>query len=444
VTVPSPWVALPAGTDVPAIARRLTKAREGFLSTGQLDTTLRRLVADSWRRSLERGADPRGGPPVELTDADLAEYRDAHPLAAAMPVVRRLLVEDAAEAGLIVALTDASGQLLWVEGAARSRRRAEGIGFVEGATWSEEAAGTNAPGTALALDHAVQIFGAEPLAGPVTEWSCSAAPIHAPDGSLLGAVDLTGGDDAAAPASLTLVRSVAAAIEAELRLRQLHTATDARAAQSAGPLHVIRATIPPPTTTGPRLRLLGRPTGELVTGSGTTTLRLRHAEILLLLTLNSHGLTSEQLAIELHDRETAPVTLRAELSRLRDLLARHATVELASRPYRLVGELSSDVAELRRLLNRGAYRRALGTYAGPVLPESVAPGVEATRERVRRELRSCLLAVRDPDLLWTFGNGPDGSDDLEVWEACLAALPAGSRRIPVVAARVRHLHEELG
>ena len=157
-------------------------------------------MADSWQRSLERGADPRGGPPVELTDADLAEYRDAHPLAAAMPVVRRLLVEDAAEAGLIVALTDASGQLLWVEGSAGSRRRAEGIGFVEGATWSEEAAGTNAPGTALALDHAVQIFGAEHLAGPVTEWSCSAAPIHAPDGSLLGAVDLTGGDDAAAPA----------------------------------------------------------------------------------------------------------------------------------------------------------------------------------------------------------------------------------------------------
>ena len=92
-----------------------------------------------------------------------------------------------------------------------------------------------------------------------------------------------------------------------------------------------------PATTGPRLRLLGRPTGELVTDAGTTALRLRHAEILLLLTLNPHGLTSEQLAIELHDRETAPVTLRAELSRLRDLLARHGTVELASRPYRLVG-----------------------------------------------------------------------------------------------------------
>jgi hypothetical protein len=173
-------------------------------------------------------------------------------------------------------------------------------------------------------------------------------------------------------------------------------------------------------------------------------LRLRHAEILLLLTLNPGGLTSEQLAIELHDRATAPVTLRAELSRLRDLLARHGTVELASRPYRLVGELDSDVAEMRRLLHRGAYRRALATYAGPVLPESVAPGVEATRERVRRELRSCLLSARDADLLWSFGNITDGREDLEVWEACLRALPPGSRRAPVVAARVRQLHDELG
>lgn len=437
--MPSPWVALPAGVDVRAIARRVSAAREGFLSTGQLDSALRGLVADSWRRSLAHGADPLGGPPVDLSDDELEEYRNAHPLAAAMPAVRRLIVDDAADAGLIVALTDATGRLLWVEGAQVSRNRAESIGFVEGATWSEDAAGTNAPGTALALDHPVQIFGAEHLAGPVTEWSCSAAPIHAPDGSLLGAVDLTGDDAAAAPQSLTLVRTVAAAIEAELRLRQLHIAT---AAPAPGSLRVVRSSRSTAGQVPNRLRLFGQSTGELVTPGGTAPLRLRHAEILLLLTLNPAGLTSEQLAIELHDRTTAPVTLRAELSRLRDLLARHSTVALASRPYRLVGELDSDVAEVRRQLNRGAYRRALAAYTGPILPESVAPGVEAVRERVRQELRGSLLTIGDPELLWTYGNGPEGSDDLEIWQACQDALPPGSRRTAVVAARVRRLHDE--
>ena len=68
-----------------------------------------------------------------------------------MPVIRRLLVDDAAEAGLLVAVSDAAGQLLWVEGCPSLRARAEGMHFLPGADWSEASAGTNAPGTALAL-----------------------------------------------------------------------------------------------------------------------------------------------------------------------------------------------------------------------------------------------------------------------------------------------------
>ena len=90
------------------------------------------------------------------------------------------------------------------------------MNFVPGADWSEASAGTNAPGTALALDRPVQIFGAEHLARQVTPWSCSAAPIHDPDnGAMLGVLDVTGGNDVATPQSLTLVRATVAAVEAE-------------------------------------------------------------------------------------------------------------------------------------------------------------------------------------------------------------------------------------
>jgi transcriptional regulator of acetoin/glycerol metabolism len=409
------------------MALRVHAAREGFLSTGLVDATVRRLVIDSWQRCLDRGVDPQAGASVDWSDAELASYRDAHPLAAAMPVIRRLLVEDARDAGFIVALTDAAGRLLWVEGAHALRSQAEGIGFVEGATWSEDAAGTNAPGTSLALDQPVQIFAAEHLAHSVTPWSCSAAPIHAPDGSLLGAIDLTGGDEVAAPHNLTLVRTAAAAIEAELRARRLHQPRRSRT----------------PSARTEQLRVLGRSSAELVTGAETVPLRLRHAEILVLLTLNPDGLTAEQLAIELHDRTTAPVTLRAELSRLRELLARHGPVALGSRPYRLLAALDTDVAEVRRLLHRGAYRRALASYPGPLLPESLAPGVEAARDRLRQEMRACLIAGGDPDLLWTYAQRPDAVEDLEIWQACLDALPPSSRRLPVVSARVRQLDDDL-
>ena len=49
-------------------------------------------------------------------------------------------------------MTAADGTLLWVEGDRKACRRAEAMNFVPGADWSERGAGTNAPGTALALD----------------------------------------------------------------------------------------------------------------------------------------------------------------------------------------------------------------------------------------------------------------------------------------------------
>ena len=69
------------------------------------------------------------------------------------------------------------------------------MNFVEGAVWDESHAGINAPGTALALDHAVQIFSAEHFRPTVQAWTCAAAPIHDPaTGRILGIVDITGGD----------------------------------------------------------------------------------------------------------------------------------------------------------------------------------------------------------------------------------------------------------
>ena len=75
------------------------------------------------------------------------------------------------------------------------------MNFAEGTLWSEPGAGTNAIGTAVALDHAVQVFGPEHFSEPVQRWTCSAAPIHDPDtGALIGVIDLTGDFSHRAPA----------------------------------------------------------------------------------------------------------------------------------------------------------------------------------------------------------------------------------------------------
>ncbi|MCW2633803.1 MAG: putative phytochrome sensor protein [Blastococcus sp.] len=435
----NPWLALPEGRRGPGHTRQLRAAHEQLVTGTEpgdagarpmVRPVVRPVVMDSWRRSLGSGVDPDGGPPpVDLLDEDLLAYREAHPLAPLMPVIRRLLVEDAEADRMIVAVTDAGGRMLWVEGDARLRSRAAGMHFVEGACWSEDVAGTNAPGTALALDHPVQIYGSEHYRRPVQPWSCSAAPVHHPvTGVLLGAIDVTGGDHVASPHVLTLVRATVAAVESELRW--LHREQLQRPA---------RRPVPPIRPAAPRLDVLGRERGRLTLSSGTVELSLRHSELLLLLAeaaVAGEGRSAAQLAAECHRGDTAAVTVRAELSRLRRLVGADL---VGSRPYRLLSRLDSDLDQVRRLLARGELAPALDRYPGAVLPGSRAPGVAVARERVSAVLRQAVLRSRRPELLLRFAQLPEARDDVAVWQTCLECLPPTSPRRAAAAANLLRL-----
>ncbi|TFV91780.1 phytochrome sensor protein [Blastococcus sp. CT_GayMR20] len=431
----NPWLALPSGRPSPALTRRLRAAHERLV-TGSLpdgdpaDDAVRSVVRESWRRSLGNGVDPDGGsPPVDLLDDELIAYREAHPLAPVMPVIRRLLVQDAEADRMIVAVTDAGGRMLWVEGDAGLRSRAEGMNFVAGARWSEDVAGTNAPGTALAIDHAVQFYGSEHFRRPVQPWSCSAAPVHDPvTGVLLGAIDVTGGDHVASPHVLTLVRATVAAVESELRWQRREQLQHGR-----------RPAPPPLQRLAPRLDVLGRERARLTLPTGPLELSLRHSELLLLLAeaaVAGEGRTTAQLAAECHRGEAAAVTVRAELSRLRRLVGAD---QVGSRPYRLLGPIDTDLDQVRRLLARGSVGSALERYPGAVLPGSRAPGVAVARERVGALLRQAVLRSRRPELLLRYAQLPEARDDVAVWQTCLDWLPASSPRRAVAAEHLLRL-----
>ena len=147
-----------------------------------------------------------------------------HPLRQASPLISECLAGIAAASEHLIVISDANGMLLQVQGDARVRSlAADMMNFTEGALWSETGAGTNAVGTALAADHAVQIFAAEHFVEVVQAWTCSAAPVHDPDtGELLGVIDLTGLERDVHPLSLAVAISTARAVEGELlqRLRE--------------------------------------------------------------------------------------------------------------------------------------------------------------------------------------------------------------------------------
>jgi hypothetical protein len=439
----SPWVAWPAGVDTVELASRLRSAHEDFMTGGVVTdrsgstvagriAPVRRVVLESWLRSRSGGVDPeRPHPVADLAGADLAAYRNEHALAPLMPIVRRLLVDATGSEGMIIALADETGRLLWVDGDRAVRRDIEEIGFVEGARWSEQEAGTNAPGMALATGHAAQVFAAEHFTRAVQPWSCSAAPVHDPvTGRLLGALDITGRDPAASPVMLSLVRATVAAMESELAVRALRGAA-ARADPQDGPLPLARL----------RLDVLGTSSGSLLRNGERQALTLRHAELLLVLGAHPAGLTGDQLAILLHPGTLSGVTVRAEMSRLRRAVG---VIVGESRPYRLAEQIPTDADGVRLRLARGDVAGAVGAYRGPVLPRSEAPGVVALRDELAAELRTSLARTADVQALEAWTLGPVGRDDWGAWQRLLALLPNGSPAWNRARAHADVLDRELG
>lgn len=398
---------------------------------------VRPLVRDSWNRSLASHAEAEGLPRLEIDREALEAYRLTHPLAGAMDMIRALL-EPKADSGVVVAVGDAAGRLLWVEGDRRVRALTEDMGFVAGANWSEEEVGTSAPGTALILGRSVQILGEEHFNRFVHPWSCTAAPVHDPETRrIVGVIDVTGDRDAATPQTQMLVDATARAIEGELLIARLR----ARAEGSSGPRSPSRAAPPPRATT---LRVLGRDRALLeVSGEGhetVTELSARHAEILLMLAVHRQGLSAERLGELIYGEADAEGTLRPELVRLRRVLEKTAPHAVpASRPYRLAATVDTDAHQVISLLDRGAHRVALAAYRGAVLPDSVAPGVEEFRETVRAALRAALLAEASVDVLLAYADTDEGAEDEEVLRLALQMLPQRSPKRAGIVARLERL-----
>jgi hypothetical protein len=413
----NPWLALDAGTDPAERIRQVGRAHERFL-TGKQIPQVRSVVAESWRRSAAQLAGPDSTAPIELSDGDLEAYRSAHPLARVLPIFRDLLGGLAEDGDHLMAVCDAHGRLLWVEGTMPMLTGAERMNFVPGARWDEAHAGTNAPGTSLAVDHPLQIFATEHFSRPVQRWTCAAAPIHDPaTGRLLGAIDVTGGDHLANPHSLALVRATALAAEAFLGTH----------GQPAGDLV--------------RVATLGRDEALLTIGAKRVRLGRRHSELLTLLLLHPEGRTGDQLGFDLYADDLNPVTVRAELSRLRRILGPEL---LDSRPYRLRVEADADFVAVTRLLERGRVAEALDAYAGPLLPASDAPGVIRLRRMLDGQMRAAILAAHDRTLLAAWVHSPWGGDDLEMWESYAATLPPNSPVVPLAASRITQLAIEYG
>jgi hypothetical protein len=439
----SPWTVASPAASARETFLSLEKAHNEVISEQRERANVRQVVQESWARSLSLQLDPSvpAGEP-DLSFDDLRLLRNRHPLASVLPVVHNLLIRHAFDSGLIVAIGDETGRLLWIDGDRILRNKAEDMLFVEGADWSERRVGTSAPGTALALNHGIQIQRAEHFNRLAHPWSCTAVPIHDPDtGLVLGVIDITGGDDAVAPQTLPLVEAAVAAMEAELRILRLDLPRRSPRAPASALKPAADQMVPHLPA---QLDVLGRDHGTLRCGEMTVELTPRHAEILALLSWHRSGLSAERLALLLNDEQPSIDNVRAEMVRLRKALEPlGAEVQVGSRPYRLLSGVESDAQRVLAFLDRGAHRVALGAYAGPVLPASAAPGVIEIRTEVSARLREALLSDAKVELLLDYAGLDEVSDDSEVLRVCLQLLAPRSPKRAGLVARLTRIENEL-
>lgn len=409
---------------------------------------LRSLVQDSWQRSLVHNPDPGKVSALTFLEPDeLRAYRDRHPLATVMPVVQRLLVEPSEDTGIVVAVGDEHGRLLWVDGDRALVRRTERMHLVAGVDWSEQSMGTSAPGTALVVGDAVQIRGAEHFVPVVQRWNCTAVPVRDPRGVIVGVIDVTGGPDAAGPRTLAWVRAAAMAAEAELRLAwrdaPAHALPTARAGVRKAPARASSAAAARRQGSA-TLAVLGLACGRLTRDGRTLELSVRHTELLTMLALHPAGLTSTALA-ELINPDLTTTTLRAEMLRLRRVLADFdAELIPDSRPYALPIRIELDAARVLDLVSNGNLEEALRAYPDGVLPESDAPGVVRLRTRVGRALREAVLGDGALGIVLEYLRRPEAEHDVEAWECALTLLPPRSPRRALVVAHLEQLQSDLG
>ncbi|TDC45323.1 GAF domain-containing protein [Actinomadura sp. KC345] len=210
--------------------------------------------------------------------------------------------------------------------------------------------------------------------------------------------------------------------------RRPESQEDHRAQETGGTGH------PPPLM----LTLLGDdpPTARL--RGRRITLSLRHAEILALLALHPRGLNGDRLSLHLYGEEGKPVTVRAEIHRLRAQLGE----VVHAKPYRLACAVDADFLAVRRLLERGEVTAAARLARGELLPPSEAPIIRAERDELTMLLRLRVLERGDTAALWAYAQAEPGRDDLEVLEHLAAVLPPGDPRHAAVIAHAHRLLNE--
>jgi transcriptional regulator of acetoin/glycerol metabolism len=166
----------------------------GFVrgGAGIAQKSITTAIGASWRRCMiDYTLDPgRSQEPFVLDEHTLEEYRNRHEhLIQVASAEIDWLYDHIAMSGCALLLTDAGGIVLYEKADPSILDTFRGAGLQIGADWSELRQGTNGMGTCIAENRPVIVHRDEHFRSAHIGLSCTAAPIHDPDGSLVAVLD---------------------------------------------------------------------------------------------------------------------------------------------------------------------------------------------------------------------------------------------------------------
>jgi len=181
------------------------------------------ILSDSWFRSELYGLDRMADDFPRIRQGELADLlaNNAALQQFAQPAVKTL-AEKIADKQSVVILSDASGLVLNTFGDMQALQKAQRFALAPGNLWSECGRGTNAIGTALAIDDSCEIYGNQHYLTSNQGLYCAAIPLQTPNGQIAGVLDISGPAQFPHPNTLAWVKEAAKNIEYLWMKQSLH------------------------------------------------------------------------------------------------------------------------------------------------------------------------------------------------------------------------------
>ncbi|MEF2114111.1 MULTISPECIES: sigma-54-dependent Fis family transcriptional regulator [Clostridium] len=124
--------------------------------------------------------------------------------------------------GFFIVLLDNECCILKIIGDEDVVEEAQSLNMVVGAYMSENSIGTTAMGIAIKEQNPIQISEKEHFIVAYQRWTCSAAPIHDVDGTIIGLLNLTGGREKVQKHTLGLIVSAVKCIENQINVEYIN------------------------------------------------------------------------------------------------------------------------------------------------------------------------------------------------------------------------------